>query len=57
MTKLTYRGKIYSQSAKAVKKQFVELTYRQNVYLSRQIKPSENKNESNLKYRGVSYST
>ena len=57
MTKLTYRGKDYSQNTKPAKKQFVELTYRQNVYLSRQIKPSENKNESNLKYRGVSYST
>ena len=57
MTKLTYRGKIYSQNTKAVKKQFVELTYRQSVYLNRKSNASNKQDVNCLKYRGVEYST
>ena len=57
MTKLTYRGKIYSQNTKAVKKQFVELTYRQSVYLNRKSNASNKQDVNCLKYRGVKYST
>ena len=56
MTTLTYRGKNYSQNKKASNKQFIELTYRRNVYSSRQIKSSNNASEINLTYRGVNYS-
>ena len=56
MTTLTYRGKNYSQNKKASNKQFIELTYRRNVYSSRQIKSSNNTSEINLTYRGVNYS-
>tara|TARA_B100000609_G_scaffold49561_1_gene38441 strand:- start:4557 stop:4730 length:174 start_codon:yes stop_codon:yes gene_type:complete len=57
MTKLTYRGKAYSQNNKAAKKQYVELTYRRNVYSSRQINSSKNFKDSSLVYRGVNYSS
>ncbi len=57
MTKLTYRGKDYSQNTKPAKKQFVELTYRQNVYLNRKINSSNKQDITCLKYRGVEYST
>ena len=56
MTKLTYRGKAYSQSNKAAKKQYVELTYRRNVYSNRKMNTSKNPEESCLTYRGVNYS-
>ena len=56
MTKLTYRGKDYSQKTKVAKKQFVELTYRQNVYLNRKIN-TDKQDVTCLKYRGVEYST
>tara|TARA_Y100000589_G_scaffold291209_1_gene294571 strand:+ start:819 stop:992 length:174 start_codon:yes stop_codon:yes gene_type:complete len=55
MTKLTYRGKDYSQNKKAAKKQFVELTYRRNVYSNRQLKASNEAQERELTYRGVAY--
>ena len=57
MTKLTYRGKNYSQNAKAPQKHLVQLTYRRNVYLSRQENTSNNKDQISLAYRGVKYNT
>ncbi|MBK16826.1 MAG: DUF4278 domain-containing protein [Prochlorococcus sp. SP3034] len=55
MTKLTYRGKIYSQIKKAAEKQLVELTYRKNVYQNRQLETANSKQKNNLTYRGVDY--
>ena len=55
MTKLIYRGKTYSQNKNNPKKQFVELTYRRNVYSNRQIKVDKSKQELLLTYRGINY--
>tara|TARA_B100000945_G_scaffold307556_1_gene296156 strand:+ start:617 stop:790 length:174 start_codon:yes stop_codon:yes gene_type:complete len=55
MTKLTYRGKNYSQNKEVAEKQLVELTYRKNVYSTRQGKASNSKPKNNLTYRGVNY--
>ena len=56
MTKLTYRGKNYTQNKISTEKQFLELTYRRNVYSNRRKDVSDNKHEVILNYRGVNYS-
>ena len=55
MTKLTYRGKDYYQNTKSLDKDFVELTYRRNVYTNRQSEVSSSKNKIKLSYRGIAY--
>jgi len=55
MTTLTYRGKNYVQNKKAAKKQFVELTYRRNVYTKRMDDASSSNEKAELNYRGVIY--
>tara|TARA_B100000945_G_scaffold178634_1_gene143300 strand:+ start:268 stop:438 length:171 start_codon:yes stop_codon:yes gene_type:complete len=54
MTKLTYRGKTYTQNKKIADKQLVELTYRRSVYTSRKGDSSDLQN-AELNYRGVNY--
>ena len=55
MTTLTYRGKNYVQNKEAAKKQFVELTYRRNVYTNRMDDASSSNEKAELNYRGVNY--
>ena len=55
MTTLTYRGKAYVQNKEASEKKLVELTYRRNVYQSRQNKASSNNDKAELNYRGIIY--
>ena len=55
MTTLTYRGKTYVQNKKVSDKKLVELTYRRNVYKSRQVNATSNNKNIDLIYRGVSY--
>jgi len=55
MTKLTYRGKNYVQNKKVVKKQFVELTYRRNVYINRMADAYSGIEKTELTYRGANY--
>ncbi|KGF90169.1 MULTISPECIES: DUF4278 domain-containing protein [Prochlorococcus] len=55
MTTLTYRGKKYVQNKKTAKKQFVELTYRRNVYTNRIDDASSSNEKAELNYRGVNY--
>ena len=54
MTLLTYRGKKYLQVKEATPKQTVELTYRRNVYYSRQAE-TRNQMQLSLIYRGIQY--
>ena len=53
MATLTYRGTAYLQQKGVKEKQFVELTYRKNVYSNRREEVSSN--HSQLSYRGISY--
>ncbi|ABX08346.1 DUF4278 domain-containing protein [Prochlorococcus marinus] len=53
MPTLTYRGKEYVQTKEAAPKQFVELTYRRNIYSTRRQEISTD--HPILKYRGVDY--
>ena len=53
MTTLIYRGKQYVQTKEAAPKQFVELTYRRNVYTTRQQEVATH--HPTLNYRGVNY--
>jgi len=53
METLTYRGKSYVQHKEPVEKQFVELTYRRNVYSNRQKDASID--HPLLTYRGINY--
>ena len=55
MTTLTYRGKSYVQNKEVAEKQFVELTYRRNVYSTRMEDASSNNEKAELNYRGVNY--
>ena len=55
MTTLTYRGKNYVQNKKVAKKQFIELTYRRNVYTHRMYEISSSNAKAELNYRGVKY--
>ena len=55
MTTLTYRGKNYVQNKKVAKKQFIELTYRRNVYTNRMEDASLSNEKAELNYRGVNY--
>jgi len=55
MTTLTYRGKAYVQNKEASEKKLVELTYRRNVYQSRQNNASSNNEKAELNYRGINY--
>ena len=55
MTTLTYRGKSYVQNKEPAEKQFVELTYRRNVYSNRMKDASSSNEKAELNYRGVNY--
>jgi len=55
MTTLTYRGKRYVQNKEVSEKQFVELTYRRNVYSTRREDASLSNEKAELNYRGVHY--
>ena len=55
MTTLTYRGKNYVQNKKVAQKQFVELTYRRNVYTNRMADASSSNEKAELTYRGANY--
>ena len=55
MTTLTYRGKNYVQNIKVAKQQFVELTYRRNVYTNRMADASSSNEKAELTYRGANY--
>ena len=55
MTTLTYRGKNYVQNKEVAEKQFVELTYRRNVYSTRIEDASSSNEKADLNYRGVNY--
>tara|TARA_Y100000766_G_scaffold257399_1_gene244906 strand:+ start:284 stop:457 length:174 start_codon:yes stop_codon:yes gene_type:complete len=55
MTTLTYRGKSYVQNKEVAKKQFIELTYRRNVYTQRMDDASSSNEKATLNYRGVNY--
>ena len=54
MTVLTYRGKEYLQHKEVTPKKTVELSYRRNVYTSRQAEARKQMNLS-LNYRGIQY--
>ena len=54
MTLLTYRGKEYLQHKEVTPKKIVELSYRANVYLSRQAEAKRHMKTS-LTYRGNTY--
>ena len=54
MTVLTYRGKEYLQQKEVTPKQAVELSYRSNVYTSRQAE-ARKQMQASLTYRGVQY--
>jgi len=54
MTVLTYRGKEYLQKKEVTPKQVVELSYRTNVYTSRQAE-ARKQMQASLTYRGVQY--
>ena len=48
MTTLTYRGKSYVQNKEVAEKQFVELTYRRNVYTNRMDDASSSNEKAEL---------
>ena len=54
MNVLTYRGKEYLQHKEAAPKRVVELSYRRNVYKSRQAE-AEKQINTILTYRGITY--
>ena len=54
MTVLTYRGKEYLQQKEVTPKQAVELSYRSNVYTSRQAE-ARKQMQASLTYRGIQY--
>ena len=54
MTVLTYRGKEYLQQKEATLKETVELSYRSNIYTSRQAE-ARKQILSTLTYRGIHY--
>ena len=54
MTVLTYRGKKYLQHKEATPKKIVELSYRSNVYTSRQAE-AKKQMQTSLTYRGNTY--
>tara|TARA_Y100001968_G_C19122810_1_gene602780 strand:- start:135 stop:305 length:171 start_codon:yes stop_codon:yes gene_type:complete len=54
MTVLTYRGKDYLQKKEVSQKEVVELSYRSNVYTSRQAEARKQMHAS-LTYRGIQY--
>ena len=54
MTVLTYRGKEYFQNKETTQKSCVELSYRRNVYTTRQAE-ARKLVKASLTYRGVQY--
>ena len=54
MTVLTYRGKEYLQHKEVTPKEVVELSYRSNVYTSRQAE-ARKQMQASLTYRGIQY--
>tara|TARA_Y100001968_G_C19414438_1_gene748217 strand:- start:1129 stop:1299 length:171 start_codon:yes stop_codon:yes gene_type:complete len=54
MTVLTYRGIGYLQQKEAIPKETVELSYRRNVYTSRQIE-AQKQVQASFIYRGIQY--
>ena len=54
MTVLTYRGKEYVQLNDFTPKKSVELSYRRNVYFSRQAE-AKKQVQASLTYRGIPY--
>ena len=54
MTLLTYRGKKYLEDKETTPKKIVELSYRRNVYTSRQAE-ARNKMQLFFIYRGIQY--
>ena len=54
MTVLIYRGKEYLQHKQATQKKVVELSYRSNVYKSRQAEAKKHM-QASLTYRGNKY--
>ena len=54
MTVLTYRGKEYLQHKEVTPKKVVELSYRRNIYTSRQA-DARNQLQASLTYRGNKY--
>ncbi len=54
MTVLTYRGNEYLQQKEVTPKQVVELSYRTNVYTSRQAE-ARRQIQASLTYRGIEY--
>ena len=54
MNLLTYRGKEYLQDKEATQKETVELSYRRNVYTSKQAE-ARNQMPLSLIYRGIQY--
>ena len=54
MTVLTYRGKEYLQHKEATQKKVVDLSYRRNVYKTRQAE-AKKQMQASLTYRGVTY--
>ena len=54
MAVLTYRGKEYLQQKEVAPKKVVELSYRSNVYTSRQA-DARKQMQATLTYRGIKY--
>ncbi len=54
MTVLTYRGQEYLQHKEATPKKVVELSYRSNVYTSKQTEAKKHM-QASLTYRGNTY--
>ena len=54
MNVLTYRGQEYIQHKEATQKKVVELSYRRNVYTSRQAEAKKHI-QASLTYRGTTY--
>ena len=54
MIVLTYRGKEYLQQKEVTPKQVVELSYRSNIYTSRQAE-ARKQMQTSLTYRGIKY--
>ena len=54
MNVLIYRGKEYLQHKEVTPKKNVELSYRRNVYTSRQVQ-ARKKVQASLTYRGIQY--
>ena len=54
MTVLTYRGNEYLQHKEATPKKIVELSYRSNIYTTRQAE-AKKQMQASLTYRGNTY--